>query len=241
MHTTPTNSPQTAIVTGGSQGLGLELIQSLVDAGWHVVTNARNAATLRSATTRFGSVVTAIAGDIADPAHQQHLVDAAVHSGGSIDLVVNNASTLGTLPMPSLLNTSQQSLLDVFRINVDAPLGLIQRAAPYFADDPVIINVSSDAGVEGYPRWGAYGISKAALDHLSRVLAAEHPNWRVLSIDPGDMRTAMHQDAFPGEDITDRPEPSTSVPGILALINGSYPSGRYSARDVPANNELEVA
>jgi NAD(P)-dependent dehydrogenase (short-subunit alcohol dehydrogenase family) len=241
MPTTPTDSPQTAIVTGGSQGLGLELIQALVDAGWHVVTNARNAATLRSATTRFGSAVTAIAGDIADPAHQQHLVDAAVHAGGSIDLVVNNASTLGTLPMPTLLDTSQQSLLDVFRINVDAPLGLIQRAASYFADDPVIINVSSDAGVEGYPRWGAYGISKAALDHLSRVLAVEHTNWRVLSIDPGDMRTAMHQDAFPGEDITDRPEPSTSVPGILALINGSYPSGRYAARDVLIDQELEVA
>ncbi len=232
MKTSTKISRRTAIVTGGSQGLGLALVTALANDGWNVVTDARNGDVLRRATAPLGSRVTPLGGDLTDSTHRTALVDAAVAFGRPVDLIINNVSTLGELPMPTLLDTSLSSFTATFETNVVAPLALIQQAADRFSPHPVIINISSDAGVEAYPGWGSYGVSKAALDHFSRVLAAEHPDWLVYSVDPGDMRTAMHQDAFPGQDISDRPEPNASVPGFLALLAGSHTSGRYIAREV---------
>jgi NAD(P)-dependent dehydrogenase (short-subunit alcohol dehydrogenase family) len=241
MNTNPNPSRRTAIVTGGSQGLGLALVTELSRTGWNVITDARSADRLATATLSLANVI-AIAGDIIDPTHQSALVDAAVTAGAEIDLIVNNASTLGALPMPPLVKAELADINATFATNVSAPMGLIQAATPHLTPNPTIVNISSDAGVEGYPGWGTYGVSKAALDQLTRVLATEQPAWRVYCVDPGDMRTAMHQDAFPGEDISDRPNPIVSVPGIMALIDSGKPSGRYVARDlVRQNNEQEVA
>ena len=220
---------RTAIVTGASRGLGLALTGALVDAGWHVVADGRDREALRRALAPFDRAVTAVAGDITDADHRAELVWEA---GSAIDLVVNNAGGLGPSPLPALDAVPLAELRELFDTNVVAPLGLIQQAIPHLAPGAVIVDVTSDASVEGYEGWGVYGTTKAALDQLGRVLAAEHPELRVLTIDPGDMRTQMHQDAFPGEDITDRPEPSASVPAILALIDGDEPSGRYRAADV---------
>jgi NAD(P)-dependent dehydrogenase (short-subunit alcohol dehydrogenase family) len=241
MNTNPNPSRRTAIVTGGSQGLGLALVTELSRTGWNVITDARSADGLATATQSLANVI-AIAGDITDQTHRSALVDAAVTAGGAIDLIVNNASTLGALPMPTLINAELADINATFATNVSAPMGLIQAAKPHLVENPIVINISSDAGVEGYPGWGTYGVSKAALDQLTRVLAAEQKVWHVYSVDPGDMRTAMHQDAFPGEDISDRPDPIVSVPGIMALIDSGKPSGRYVARDLAhPNNEQEVA
>src|SRR5204862_5913796 len=167
--------------------------------------------------------------DVADPAHRQALVDAA---GEAIDLVVNNASTLGPSPLPSLARYPLDALRRAYEINVVAPLALVQIALPRLTPAARILNITSDAAVEAYEGWGGYGSSKAALEQLTAVLAAEHPDLRVYAVDPGDMRTRMHQEAFPGEDISDRPPPEESVPGLLALIEGDVPSGRYRARDL---------
>jgi NAD(P)-dependent dehydrogenase (short-subunit alcohol dehydrogenase family) len=220
---------KTAIVTGGSRGLGLALVQALAAAGWRVVTDARDGDTLRDAVTGLGDAVVAVPGDITDPAHRAELVAAA---GGSIDLLVNNAGGLGPSPLPGLADYPLDELSDLFTVNVVAPLGLIQETLPKLAAGAVIIDITSDASVEAYEGWGGYGATKAALDHLGRVLAAERPDLRVLTVDPGDMRTQMHQDAFPGEDISDRPPPEQGVPGILALIDGDRPSGRYRVAEV---------
>jgi NAD(P)-dependent dehydrogenase (short-subunit alcohol dehydrogenase family) len=155
-------------------------------------------------------------------------------AGPSIDLLVNNAGGLGPSPLPGVLDYSLDALAGLFEVNVVAPLGLIQVAAPALAAGAVIVDITSDASVEAYEGWGGYGATKAALDHAGRVLAVERPDLRVLTIDPGDMRTQMHQDAFPGEDISDRPLPEAIVPAILALIEGSQPSGRYRAAEVVA-------
>jgi NAD(P)-dependent dehydrogenase (short-subunit alcohol dehydrogenase family) len=169
---------------------------------------------------------------VADPAHREELVAAAVRMG-RLRLLVNNASVLGPSPQPDLDAYPLEVLDSVYRINVLAPLGLIQLALPALAaEHGTVLNITSDAGVESYPGWGGYGSSKAALEQLSNVLAAEHPGLRVYWADPGDMRTRMHQDAFPGEDISDRPLPETSVPGLLQLIEGDLPSGRYRAREL---------
>ena len=152
---------------------------------------------------------------------------------GGLDAVVNNAGTLGVSPLPPLLDYPLDALLDVFRINVVAQLGILQAVRNSLKPGAVIINISSDAGVEAYEGWGGYGSSKAALEQLSSVLAVENPGWRVYWVDPGDMRTTMHQDAFPGEDISDRPLPEESVPGLLALLEGLLPSGRYRTMAVP--------
>jgi NAD(P)-dependent dehydrogenase (short-subunit alcohol dehydrogenase family) len=149
-----------------------------------------------------------------------------------VQLIVNNASTLGASPLPNLDELRDDTLRRVLEVNVIAPLALVRSLAGDLRPGATVVNVTSDAAVEPYPTWGAYGASKAALEHASRILAAEHPEWRVLVVDPGDMRTEMHQDAFPGEDISDRPPPEESVPGLMALINGSQPSGRYHAREV---------
>jgi NAD(P)-dependent dehydrogenase (short-subunit alcohol dehydrogenase family) len=171
-------------------------------------------------------------GDVTDPAHRAELVAAAERLGG-VDLVVNNASTLGTSPLPRLDTLPLDTFRRTLDVNVVAPLALVQATLPSLRSrHGRIINITSDAGVEGYETWGGYGSSKAALEQLSNVLAAEEPDVRVYWVDPGDMRTEMHQDAFPGEDISDRPPPDDSVPGLLELIDGDRPSGRYAARVV---------
>jgi NAD(P)-dependent dehydrogenase (short-subunit alcohol dehydrogenase family) len=217
-----------AIVTGASRGLGLALTRALDDRGWRVVADARDGAALHAATEGLDGVV-AIAGDVADPVHRRALVAAA---GDRIDLLVNNASALGPSPLPALADLPLDELRWVLEVNVIAPLALVQLALPTLADDATVIDVTSDAAVEPYATWGGYGSSKAALDQLTAVLAAEHPGLRVHAVDPGDMRTQMHQDAFPGEDISDRPPPEDSIPGLLALIEGTLPSGRYRASEV---------
>ena len=220
---------RTAIVTGGSRGLGLALVRALAGAGWRVVTDARDGDALRRATAELGPDVSGVAGDVTDPDHRAALVAAA---GDRIDLLVNNAGGLGPSPLPRLVDYPLADLADLFTVNVVAQLGLIQVALPKLAPGAVIVDVTSDASVEAYEGWGGYGATKAALDHLGRVLAVERPDLRVLTVDPGDMRTQMHQDAFPGEDISDRPLPEVSVPGILALIDSDRPSGRYRVTEV---------
>jgi NAD(P)-dependent dehydrogenase (short-subunit alcohol dehydrogenase family) len=216
------------IVTGASRGLGLALARALDERGWRLVVDARGGEALTEATAAL-SGVTAIAGDVADPDHRRALVEAA---GGEIDLIANNASLLGPSPQPALAEYPLEELRRVYEANVFAPLALVQLALPRLASSAAILDVTSDAAVEPYEGWGGYGSSKAALEQLTAILGAEHPGLRVYSVDPGDMRTQMHQDAFPGEDISDRPPPEDSVPGLLALIDGSLPSGRYRAAEV---------
>jgi NAD(P)-dependent dehydrogenase (short-subunit alcohol dehydrogenase family) len=227
--------PRSAIVSGASQGLGLALTAALVARGWHVTVDARHPDALADAVDPLGARAHTVAGDITDPVHRAALVEQAATPTGRIDLIVNNASTLGPLPMRRLADFDADALASVFATNVTAPVSLVQAAQPYLAADACLINISSDAAVNAYEGWGGYGASKAALDHVSRVLAIEHPDLRVLSVDPGDMRTAMHQDAFPGEDISDRPLPEASVPGLLALIDDRVPSGRYIAGHDPSS------
>jgi NAD(P)-dependent dehydrogenase (short-subunit alcohol dehydrogenase family) len=227
--------PPVAVITGASQGLGLALVEALAAAGWAIVVDARRADRLDAALDQVrghtDAEVVAIPGDVTDPEHRAAVAGAAA-SLGPVRLVVHNASTLGASPLPSLSDISAGTLRAIFETNVIAPIALTQALAPHLAPDATIVSITSDAGVEAYPGWGGYGASKAALEHASRVLAAERADWRVLVVDPGDMRTEMHQDAFPGEDISDRPEPAASVPGLLALIQGDHPSGRYEARAV---------
>ena len=220
-----------ALVTGASQGLGLALTEALADRGWSIVVDARDARTLNAAMARLPEevVVVVVPGDVSDPAHRAALARAAT-ALGPVSLLVNNASTLGASPLPRLDAIDVATFERIFAVNVIAPIALVQALAGNLAPNATIVNVTSDAAVEPYEGWGGYGSSKAALEHASRVLAAEREDLRVLIVDPGDMRTQMHQDAFPGEDISDRPEPSVSVPGFIELIEGTQPSGRYQAR-----------
>jgi NAD(P)-dependent dehydrogenase (short-subunit alcohol dehydrogenase family) len=220
-----------AIITGSSRGLGLALARALAERGWALVLDARGGAELERAARELGAIteVIALPGDVADDWHRGALVDAA---GETIDLLVNNASLLGPSPQPPLGRYPLDALERVYQVNVLAPLALTQLVLPRMADRGALINVSSDAGVEPYAGWGGYGSSKAALDQLTAILAEEHPALRIYSVDPGDMRTRMHQEAFPGEDISDRPLPEASVPGLLRLIEGDLPSGRYMAREL---------
>jgi NAD(P)-dependent dehydrogenase (short-subunit alcohol dehydrogenase family) len=222
-----------ALITGASRGLGLALARALADRGYGLAIDARGSQDLEAARAELAehTAVTALAGDVADARHRERLVAAAVGMG-RLRLLVNNASVLGPSPQPELRDYPLEVLDAVYRINVLAPLGLIQLALPALAPDGVIVNVTSDAAVENYPGWGGYGSSKAALEQLSNVLAAELSGVRVYWADPGDMRTRMHQEAFPGEDISDRPRPETSVPGLLRLLQGDLPPGRYRARDL---------
>jgi NAD(P)-dependent dehydrogenase (short-subunit alcohol dehydrogenase family) len=223
-----------ALITGGSRGLGRALAAGLADHGWRLILDARHDAALADVARELAprTVVVAIPGDVNDPAHRAALVVAAKGLGG-LDLLVNNAGILGPSPQPALADYPLDVFADVFRANVIAPLGLIQAALPLLTDGR-IVNVTSDAGVEAYEGWGGYGSAKAALDHLSRVLAVERPSLRVWSVDPGDLRTQMHQDAFPGEDISDRPLPETVVPAFMSLIESDRPSGRYRLADLVA-------
>jgi NAD(P)-dependent dehydrogenase (short-subunit alcohol dehydrogenase family) len=220
-----------ALITGASRGLGLALARALADRGWSLVIDARHIGDLDAVARELGerTEVAAVAGDIADPDHRRALAHAA---GDTIDLLVNNASVLGPSPQPELAGYPLDVLRRVYDVNVLAPLALIQLALPRMPDGAAIINVTSDAAVEPYAGWGGYGSAKAALEQLSAILAAEQPSLRVFTVDPGDMRTRMHQEAFPGEDISDRPPPEESVPGLLALIDGNRASGRYRAREV---------
>ena len=219
------------IVTGASRGLGLALARELAARRWRLVVDARDGHALERAAAELAELteVVALAGDVADAAHRSGLVAAA---GDRIDLLVNNASHLGPSPQPPLGQYPLAELERVYAVNVVAPLALFQLALPLLAPDARVLNITSDASVEAYEGWGGYGSSKAALDQLSAVLAAEHPARRIYAVDPGDMRTQMQQDAFPGEDISDRPPPEESVPGLLALIDGTLPSGRYQAREL---------
>jgi NAD(P)-dependent dehydrogenase (short-subunit alcohol dehydrogenase family) len=220
-----------AIITGASRGLGLALAEALARREWALVIDARNAGDLARAAERLSAhtEVEAIPGDVADPDHRSRLIAAA---GERIDVLVNNASILGPSPQPALADYPLEVLRHVYEVNVLAPLALAQVTLPRMPDGGRIINVTSDAAVEPYEGWGGYGSSKAALEQLTAILGAEAPGIAVYAVDPGDMRTQMHQEAFPGEDISDRPPPQDSVPGLLALIDGELASGRYRARDL---------
>ena len=226
----------TALITGGSKGLGLALATSLVRDRWSVVIDGRDRAVLDAAVAllraeRQGHVC-AIAGDVADPAHRATLVD-AVTEFGHLDLLVNNASTLGPSPQPPLAEYPLDELEYVLAVNLGAPLALIQATLPLLrSSHGAVVDITSDAAVEGYAGWGGYGSSKAALEQLSNVLAAEEPDVRVYWFDPGDMRTEMHQAAFPGEDISDRPLPETVVPALRRLLGNAASSGRFRAADM---------
>jgi NAD(P)-dependent dehydrogenase (short-subunit alcohol dehydrogenase family) len=222
-----------ALITGASRGLGLALAGELAKKGWGLILDARGKEALEQVYDELSTKTNVIAlpGDITVGSHRKKLAEAATELGG-LDLLVNNASFLGPSPQPSLLDYPLDVLEQVYQTNLIAPLGLIQALRSALKSDACIINVTSDAGVEAYAGWGGYGSSKAALEHLSHILAEENLSWRVYWVDPGDMRTQMQQEAFPDEDISDRPLPEESVPGLVALFEGAHPSGRYRARDV---------
>jgi NAD(P)-dependent dehydrogenase (short-subunit alcohol dehydrogenase family) len=231
---------RTAIITGASRGLGLALATELAHREYRLIIDARGATALGDAAQRLCELttVTALPGDVTDDWHRQALIDAA---GDRIDVLVNNASALGPSPQPELAAYPLAKLHRVYEVNVVAPIALTQLALPAMAAGAAILNVTSDAAVEPYEGWGGYGSSKAALDQLTAILAAEQPHLRVYAVDPGDMRTRMHQEAFPGQDISDRPPPEESVPGLLELIEGRLPSGRYQARSILAAAGVRTA
>lgn len=224
-------SVKVAVITGASEGLGAALARELDRHGWSMVLDARDAARLEESVQGLDGAHP-IPGDVTDEEHRAALVARAAELGGA-SLLVNNASTLGASPQPTVADLTPEVLEAVFRTNLHAPVELVRELLPQLrATGGTVLNISSDASVEGYPGWGAYGASKAALDQVSRVLAAEEPGLRVYAVDPGDMRTRMHQDAFPGEDISDRPSPDVVVPHLLALLTSGLPSGRYRASEI---------
>ena len=234
---------RTALITGGSRGLGLALARHLAADGWNLVVDGRDADALerarRKADAAGPGTVIALPGDIADPVHVAALVNAAAGQGG-FELLVNNAGTLGPTPLPHVAWLRTGDLERILRTNVIAPLRLVQAALPHLRTARgAIVNITSDAAVDGYEGWGGYGASKAALEQLSRVLAAEEADVRVLWVDPGDMRTQMHQDAYPGEDISDRPTPESRVPGLVRLVDERWRSGRYRVEDLLERADVE--
>jgi NAD(P)-dependent dehydrogenase (short-subunit alcohol dehydrogenase family) len=227
-----------AVVTGASRGLGRAVTLALAERGWSLVVDGRDASTLAVASDALHAAgspaVHAIPGDVADPEHRERLV-AAAQQLGDVDLLVNNASHLGPSPQPALADYPPAELQRVYAVNTLAPVALTQALLPQLlATGGRVVNVTSDAAVEPYAGWGGYGSSKAALEQISAILAVEQPTLRVYAFDPGDMRTQMHQDAFPGEDISDRPEPDTVVPALLRLVEDDLPSGRLRAADLNA-------
>jgi NAD(P)-dependent dehydrogenase (short-subunit alcohol dehydrogenase family) len=226
----PIEGTPVALVTGGSAGLGLALTSALAQDGWRVVTDARDADVLAGATAGLPLTV-ALTGDVRDPGHQDLLVE-AVRRLGRLDLLVHNASELG--PMLPLADVLPDQLAEVLATNVLAPLWLTQRLLPQLrASGGVLVGISSDAAVENYPTWGTYAASKAALDRMVLTLAAEN-GLRGYAVDPGELRTAMHQRAFPREDLSDRPLPETVVPRLLSLVTSGRPTGRYQVSELVA-------
>jgi NAD(P)-dependent dehydrogenase (short-subunit alcohol dehydrogenase family) len=224
-------SSHTALITGASRGLGLALARRLAGDGWTLIIDARGAEALEDARAELSEVtrVISLSGDVTDEGHRRALAEASRDVGG-LDALVNNASILGPSPQPQLLDYPLDVLEQVYRANTIAPLALIQAVRNHLKPGARVLNITSDAAIEPYENWGGYGSSKAALEQISNILAAENPSLRVYWVDPGDMRTQMHQEAFPGEDISDRPLPEESVPGLLELLTGELPSGRYEAR-----------
>jgi NAD(P)-dependent dehydrogenase (short-subunit alcohol dehydrogenase family) len=221
-----------AFVSGGSRGLGLALTRELAGRGWTVVIDARTEDELNAAAADLPPSVVVIRGDVTDADHRQELA-ARVRELGPLDLLINNASFLGPSPQPNLAIYPLAVLRQVYEVNLVAPLALFQGLLPLLQSGGIVVNITSDAAIEGYAGWGGYGSSKAALEQLSNVMAAEHPELKIYWVDPGDMNTRMQQEAFPGEDVSDRLPPEASVPGILTLIEGGFPSGRYQARQLP--------
>jgi NAD(P)-dependent dehydrogenase (short-subunit alcohol dehydrogenase family) len=227
-----------AVITGASRGLGRALAAGLAREGFTVIIDARDADRLQAAAQTIraaGGTVIAVPGDITDPAHRAALLAAAQAAGGA-DLLINNAGTLGASPLPALADYPAGELRDAFEANVIAPIALTQLLLPLLrARGGAVLNITSDAAVEAYAGWGGYGAAKAALEQASRVLAAEEPGLRVWWADPGDLRTDMHQRAFPDEDISDRPEPESVIPAFTRLVgqrlprSQRLPSGRYRA------------
>jgi short-subunit dehydrogenase len=228
----PPRTPPIALVTGASRGLGRALAAGLAREGYDLILNARTAADLEAAAAELqahGATVTAIAGDVTDPAHRTALLRAA-QAAGRLDLLVNNAGTLGASPLPALADYPVAELRAAFEVNVIAPVALTQLVLPLLrASGGAVLNITSDAAVEAYAGWGGYGAAKAALEQASNVLAAEELGLRVWWADPGDLRTDMHQRAFPGQDISDRPRPEAVVPALTRLVTERLPSGRYRA------------
>jgi NAD(P)-dependent dehydrogenase (short-subunit alcohol dehydrogenase family) len=235
-----TTTAPTATITGASRGLGLALAQSLAADGWGLVLDARHAKDLAAAVgpLEVRTTVIPVVGDVTDEAHRADLAIAAQALGG-LDLLVLNAGTLGPSPLPPLARLRLSDLRSTLEANLVAQLGVVQALLPHLRPGATILAITSDAAVEPYEGWGAYAAAKAGFEQLAAVLGVERPDLRVLRVDPGDMRTQMHQDAFPGEDISDRPSPEERIPALRALIEGPFPSGRYRAADVPA--PLEVA
>lgn len=235
-----------AVVTGASLGLGAALAEGLAREGWTLVIDGRDGGALRRQATRLrarlkgpGATVEDVAGDVADPAHRRRLA-AAVAAHGHVDLVVNNASILGPSPQPSLVGYPLDALREVYEVNTLAPVALLQVLTPWLraAPAPRVVNITSDAAVEAYPQWGGYGSSKAALEQLTATWAAEQPWCRVWAVDPGDLRTRLHQEAFPNEDISDRAEPVTVVPSLLELIGSARRSGRVRLADLSLPEDI---
>jgi NAD(P)-dependent dehydrogenase (short-subunit alcohol dehydrogenase family) len=222
-----------AIITGASRGLGLALATGLVENGWQLVIDGRDRQALSDASRQLGGDVLAVAGDITDVVHRAALRSAANELGGA-DLLVNNAGILGPSPLPALADYPIDVLREVYEVNVLGAVALIQRLLPDLRERAgAIVNITSDAAVQAYPGWGGYGSAKAAIEQVSRVLGAEEPNVRVWAVDPGDLRTRMHQEAFPGEDISDRPLPETVVAAFLKLVANRPEPGRVRLADVP--------
>lgn len=239
---TPLQDHPVALVTGATRGLGRALADGLADRGWELIVDGRDPRALAAARTALAARtrVDAIAGDVTDATHRRDLT-AAVHAAGRLDLLVNNASTLGPSPLPALDGVDEATLVDVYRINTIAPLLLFQAVRAALEPAGMVVAITSDAAAGHWPGWGVYGSSKAALEHLTGVLAAEHPGLAVYAVDPGDLRTAMHQAAFPDEDISDRPPPAAVVPAILSLLTQRLASGRYRAADLPADGVVATA
>jgi NAD(P)-dependent dehydrogenase (short-subunit alcohol dehydrogenase family) len=231
--TTSEHTSPVAIVTGGSRGFGRAAAVALLERGWTVVADARRTGDLEAMAAEVDSPrLITVAGDVTDTDHRAALVDGAT-AAGPLCLLINNASRLGPSPQPRLADYLAADLRAVYDTNVFAPLALFQAVLPALTDNRgVVVNVTSDAAVEPYEGWGGYGSSKAALDHLSAILAAENPEVGVYAFDPGDMRTEMHEAAFPGEDISDRPEPESVVPALLRLLDTRPAPGRYRAQDL---------
>lgn len=222
-----------ALITGASRGLGLALARQLAQNGWGLLIDGRGKDALEQARVelcKFTDIV-AIPGDVTTEYHRNQLAEAASRLGGLVALI-NNASTLGLSPQPALMDFPLAALENVYLTNVITPLAVIQTLYSHLRPGACVLNITSDAGIEAYSGWGGYGSSKAALEHLSHILAEENPGLRVYWVDPGDMRTQMLQEAYPGEDISDRPLPEESVPGLIALLEGQKPSGRYRAHEV---------